>query len=138
MKKISFTVICAVFIVMIFASNASATEQQEQLFKVPEEWAESEEMQAQWQQILANYREYLPFSDQDHWLDSVQDGSVFSIKYWFSGIIKFFVDEWIVNGKLLGMLIFLTLLSVFLKLLIGSFENKTVSKVSYLVILVFY
>ncbi|WP_017187550.1 stage III sporulation protein AE [Alkalibacillus haloalkaliphilus] len=38
------------------------------------------------------------------------------------------------NGKTLGMLIFLTLLSVFLKVLIHSFENQSVAKVSYLVI----
>ncbi|MGP4072451.1 stage III sporulation protein AE [Piscibacillus sp. B03] len=132
MKKLGYVTICAIFIVLFSESSVLAND--ERLFEMPKEWTESEEMQAQWQQVLANYREYLPFSSQDHWLDSVQDGSVFTFKYWFSGILKFFIDEWIVNGKLLGMLIFLTLLSVFLKLLIGSFENKTVSNVSYLVI----
>ncbi|SEP73307.1 stage III sporulation protein AE [Piscibacillus halophilus] len=133
MKKIVLACTVAILIVSQMDVMIQATERN-QLFEVPTEWAESEEMQAQWQQILANYREYLPFSSQDHWLDSVQDGSVFTLKYWLSGILSFFVNEWIVNGKLLGMLIFLTLLSVFLKLLIGSFENETVSKVSYLVI----
>ncbi|WP_277673433.1 stage III sporulation protein AE [Piscibacillus halophilus] len=133
MKKIVLACTVAILIVSQMDVMIQATER-DQLFEVPTEWAESEEMQAQWQQILANYREYLPFSSQDHWLDSVQDGSVFTLKYWLSGILSFFVNEWIVNGKLLGMLIFLTLLSVFLKLLIGSFENETVSKVSYLVI----
>ncbi|TFB23836.1 stage III sporulation protein AE [Filobacillus milosensis] len=106
----------------------------EQLFNIPNEWTESEEMQAQWQQILMKYREYLPVSSNDHWLDAVREGSIFSINDWLTGIMNFFIHEWIVNGKLLGMLIFLTLLSVFLKLLIGSFENESVSKVSYLVI----
>ncbi|GEL77364.1 stage III sporulation protein AE [Tenuibacillus multivorans] len=133
LKKIFISIIFFSILLNLNFIESNATTN-DQLFEAPKEWVESEEMQAQWQQILSRYREYLPVSSDDHWLDSVRDGSIFSLKNWISGIMNFFIDEWIVNGKLLGMLIFLTLLSVFLKLLIGSFENESVSKVSYLVI----
>ncbi|RPF55659.1 stage III sporulation protein AE [Aquisalibacillus elongatus] len=132
MKK--FLVSLLIFIAVFSIVEPIYATERDQLFEVPEEWSESEEMQAQWQEILANYQEYLPFSTRDHWLDAVKDGSVFSIQDWLNGFLMFFIHEWIANGKLLGMLIFLTLLSVFLKVLIGSFENQSVSKVSYLVI----
>lgn len=58
----------------------------------------------------------------------------FPIKDWFNGFLLFFLEEWRTNGKLIGMLFLLSLLSVFLKILVGSFENSSVSKISYLVI----
>ncbi|WP_188206131.1 stage III sporulation protein AE [Alkalibacillus aidingensis] len=99
-----------------------------------EQILESDEIEEQWQSLLAEYREYMPLNQTDNWRDIIDDGSIFSPSDWMHGLTAFFLDEWLTNGKTLGMLIFLTLLSVLLKVLIHSFENQSVAKVSYFVI----
>ncbi|MDQ0350989.1 stage III sporulation protein AE [Alkalibacillus filiformis] len=115
-------------------THAEETPEDEQLQEELNELFESEDLERQWQGLLNEYRDFMPLDQTDSWRDIISDGSIFSPSDWLSGITAFFLNEWVVNGKTLGMLIFLTLLSVFLKVLIHSFENQSVAKVSYLVI----
>ncbi|MGM8214084.1 stage III sporulation protein AE [Bacillaceae bacterium W0354] len=130
MKKWALT---SLFLMIIIISPMSI-HAEEIWTNVTDDWLDDDEVAKQWDEILSSYRDYLPISKDKHWLDAVREGSIFSPKDWIRGITDFFIHEWIVNGRLLGMLIFLTLLSVFLRLLINSFENESVSKVSYIVI----
>jgi len=50
------------------------------------------------------------------------------------GLVKFSFHELIANGKLLGSLIMLTVLSMFLQSLQNAFESGTISKVAYAVV----
>lgn len=50
--------------------------------------------------------------------------------------MKFVFHEFIVNGKLLGSLILLTIFSMFLQSLQNSFENSTISKVAYSIVFI--
>lgn len=130
MKKWVFQIGILLFIFL----NPIIANAENSLLDISEQWLNDEDLQVEWKKVISSYREYLPISEDRHWLDAVRDGSVFSIKSWLRGITDFFIHEWIVNGKLIGMLIFLSLLSVFLRLLINSFENESVSKASYVVI----
>ncbi len=118
----------------VFIPVYTTAEGQQTDLELNEQWIDTGEMQVYWQDALRQYREFIPFSAEEHWLDAVKDGSIFSIKDWVNGFLLFFLEEWRTNGKLIGMLFLLSLLSVFLKILVGSFENSSVSKISYLVI----
>ncbi|PKR78963.1 stage III sporulation protein AE [Halalkalibacillus sediminis] len=130
-KKLTITVL--LFIYFFSPSSVLAVSE-----SIPDElqnrWLDSGEIEDQWRHELSDYREYLPFAADEHWLDPIKDGSVFSLKNWLDGISRFFIDEWMQNGRLIALLIFLTLLSVFLKVLVNSFENQSVSQISYFVI----
>lgn len=58
----------------------------------------------------------------------------FSFKEWGKGILKFLFHEFVVNGKLLGSLILLTIFSMFLQSMQNAFENSTISKVAYSIV----
>src|SRR5699024_6738419 len=57
-----------------------------------------------------------------------------SIKNIFSGIVKFLFYELILNGKLLGTLLMLTLFSTILQTIHSAFENSAISKIAYFVV----
>ncbi|MFC0014786.1 MULTISPECIES: stage III sporulation protein AE [Allobacillus] len=129
---VAFSVV--VIMLFVFIPVYTTAEGQQTDLELNEQWIDTGEMQVYWQDALRQYREFIPFSAEEHWLDAVKDGSIFSIKDWVNGFLLFFLEEWRTNGKLIGMLFLLSLLSVFLKILVGSFENSSVSKISYLVI----
>lgn len=56
------------------------------------------------------------------------------LKGWFLGFLKFVFHELVVNGKLLGMLILLTVFSMFLQSLQNAFEQSSISKVAYSIV----
>ncbi len=130
--------IIAISVVILFftfqGSLSAQTVNQPEGLEINEEWIDTEEIQVYWQDALREYRDFIPLSPDEHWLDAVKDGSIFSLKDWLNGFLLFFLEEWQTNGKLIGMLFLLALMSVFLKILVGSFENGAVSKISYLVI----
>ncbi len=135
MMKKSVVSFLLLVIILLSPVVVTANDVEEETFEsLSEEWLDDERVARAWQDIMTTYEDYLPFSNNSNWYDVVRDGSIFSIKDWMRGILHFFIHEWIINGRLLGILIFLTLLSVFIRVLIQSFESENVSKVSYLVI----
>lgn len=135
MMKKSVVSFLLLVIILLSPVVVTANDVEEETFEsLSEEWLDDERVARAWQDIMTTYEDYLSFSNNSNWYDVVRDGSIFSFKDWMRGILHFFIHEWIINGRLLGILIFLTLLSVFIRVLIQSFESENVSKVSYLVI----
>lgn len=87
-----------------------------------------------WEEIKDEYGGFLPESQKGSLYDFIKGEKEFSLKEWSSGLLKYIFHEFIVNGKLLGTLIMLTIFSMFLQLLQNSFENTTVSKVAYSIV----
>jgi stage III sporulation protein AE len=87
-----------------------------------------------WEDILNKYDGYLPESQKGSLYDFISGEKEFSMKQWFRGILNFAFHEFIVNGKLLGSLILLTVFSMFLQALQNSFEKSTISKVAYSIV----
>lgn len=93
-----------------------------------------DEMKVFWEKITTEYGGFLPESQKGSLYDFIKGDKQFSLKEWTNGIIKFIFHEFVVNGKLLGTLILLTVFSMFLQTLQNSFEKSTVSKVAYAIV----
>ncbi|MBT2693411.1 stage III sporulation protein AE [Bacillus sp. ISL-55] len=93
-----------------------------------------DELKAFWEDIINKYDGYLPESQKGSLYDFISGEKKFSLKEWFKGILNFAFHEFIVNGKLLGSLILLTVFSMFLQALQNSFEKSTISKVAYSIV----
>ncbi|MBS4199632.1 stage III sporulation protein AE [Bacillus sp. FJAT-49732] len=93
-----------------------------------------DELSGHWEKILHEYGGYLPESKRGTLLDFVKGDKSFSFSNWFNGIVSFILQEIILNIKLLGSLLLLTILSVFLQSLHQAFEQGAVSKVAYSII----
>lgn len=93
-----------------------------------------DELKGFWEKISNDYGGFLPESQKGSLYEFLKGEKSFSFKEWVSGFIKFIFHEFIVNGKLLGSLILLTVFSMFLQSLQNSFEKSTVSKVAYAIV----
>lgn len=93
-----------------------------------------EEIKVYWEGIMDEYGGYLPESQKGTFMEFVKGDKSFSLKEWLKGFVKYLFYELLVNGKLLGSLILLTIFSMFLQTLQNAFEQKTVSKIAYSVV----
>ena len=87
-----------------------------------------------WEDIMDEYGGFLPESQKGSLYDFIKGEKEFSLKEWGSGIFKFVFHELIANGRLLGTLVLLTVLSMFLQSLQNAFESGTISKMAYAVV----
>lgn len=93
-----------------------------------------DELKGFWEKISEEYGGFLPESQKGSLYEFLKGEKSFSFQEWTSGFIKFIFHEFIVNGKLLGSLILLTVFSMFLQSLQNSFEKSTVSKAAYAIV----
>jgi stage III sporulation protein AE len=93
-----------------------------------------DELTGFWEDIMDEYGGFLPESQKGSLYDFIKGDKEFSLKEWLSGILKFVFHELIANGRLLGSLVLLTVLSMFLQSLQNAFESGTISKVAYAVV----
>ncbi|WP_407642043.1 stage III sporulation protein AE [Cytobacillus massiliigabonensis] len=93
-----------------------------------------DELKGFWEKISNEYGGFLPESQKGSLYEFLKGEKSFSFQEWVSGFIKFIFHEFIVNGKLLGSLILLTVFSMFLQSLQNSFEKSTVSKAAYAIV----
>ena len=93
-----------------------------------------EEIKVYWDDIVTKYGGFLPESQKGSLMDFVSGEKQFSFNEWFKGIAKFVFHELLVNGKLLGSLILLTIFSMFLQSLQNAFEQSSISKVAYAIV----
>ncbi|WP_084783336.1 stage III sporulation protein AE [Bacillus dakarensis] len=129
------------FYFLLIPSVQAITEDQENESIDPSRLVETQldaldldELKIYWENILNEYGGFLPESQKGSLYDFVKGEKEFSLKEWFSGFTKYMFHEFLVNGKLLGTLIMLTVFSMFLQTLQNSFETSTVSKVAYAIV----
>lgn len=133
-------VISAFFFLLSVSGQASAEENTEEgldpsrLVDSQLEALNLDELKKYWEDILQEYGGFLPESQKGSLYDFIKGDKQFSLKEWFSGFLKYMFHEFIVNGKLLGTLIMLTIFSMFLQTLQNSFEKSTVSKAAYAIV----
>ncbi|OIJ16868.1 stage III sporulation protein AE [Anaerobacillus alkalilacustris] len=89
-----------------------------------------EEIREYWEEIVNEYGGFLPENQKGSFMEFVRGEKEFSLKEWLFGFVRYFFHEIIVNGKLLGTLILLTVFSMILQTLQTAFEKNTVSKVA--------
>ncbi|ELK46256.1 stage III sporulation protein AE [Bacillus sp. SB49] len=93
-----------------------------------------DELEQNWLDVQRQYGEYLPAFNGENFRDFIDKESTIEASKWYSGILKFFFQELMVNGKLLATLLFLTLFSTLLRSIQSAFENSVVSRIAYMVI----
>lgn len=93
-----------------------------------------DEIKVYWNDIVTKYGGFLPESQKGSFVDFISGEKQFSFNEWFKGILKFIFHELLVNGKLLGSLILLTIFSMFLQSLQNAFEQSSISKVAYAIV----
>jgi stage III sporulation protein AE len=95
------------------------------------EMLQLDEIRSYWEEISTEYGGFLPESQKGSFLEFVKGDKHFSFKEWGIGLVRYLLHELIVNGKLLGTLILLTVFCMILQSLQNAFEQHTISKVAY-------
>jgi stage III sporulation protein AE len=93
-----------------------------------------DEIQSYWETVVNQYHGFLPESQHMTFLDFLKSDKQGLFKEWILGGLSYIFHELIVNGKLLGTLILLTVLSMILQSIQNAFEHRTVSKVAYVIV----
>ncbi|MBD3108100.1 stage III sporulation protein AE [Bacillus sp. AGMB 02131] len=117
-------------------SNLEENETTDELIDSSLERINLDEMKQFWNQIMDEYGGFLPEGQKGSLIDFIKGDESFSLKGWLSGFLKFAFHELLANGKLLGMLILLTIFSMFLQSLQNAFENSSVSKIAYSIVFI--
>lgn len=127
MKK--FILLSLFFVILIYKPHVT--------FAAPlnPQSVDTSQIEGFWNHISSEYEEYLPDIQTGNLSDYISGKQIFSPKELGIGLLQFAFQELLVNGKLLGMLILLTVFSAFLQTLQASFEKSTVSKVANAIVL---
>lgn len=87
-----------------------------------------------WEELIHDYGGFIPELKKTTLKDFLKDNGSISVKNVINGLLKYLGYELILNGKLLGSLLMLTLFSVVLQTMHTAFENSAISKVAYFVV----
>lgn len=87
-----------------------------------------------WDNLQTSYGSYLPDLEKTSVYDYIVNQENFSIEAFFQAFIQYFFHELILNGKLLGSLLMLTLFSAVLQTMHTAFENGSVGKIAYFIV----
>lgn len=128
----------ALLIPVYFLLHESPVQAREEV--TPEEWSDkqfasmnTEQIDTYWSRVVDEYGGFLPETRSD-FKSFVQSDKQGFIRTMFEGLLHFFLNELIVSSKLLGTLIMLTIFSTLLQAIQSAFENKSVSRVAYIVV----
>lgn len=93
-----------------------------------------DEVKDYWEAIVDEYGGFLPEHQKGSFMEFVRGEKQISVKDWLIGLLRYFLHEVIVNGKLLGTLVLLAIFSMILQSLQNAFENNAVSKIAYAIV----
>ncbi len=93
-----------------------------------------ESIEGHWEHLTNTYGVYMDDLNGLTLIDLIKDKPSISFKHVISGVVEFLLYEIIASGKMLSMLILLTLFSVVLQTMHSAFEESMVSKIAYFVV----
>lgn len=114
--------------------NMNQEKATEELLEHGLEQVNIDELKVFWDTIMDEYGEFLPEAQKGSLMEFVSGDKEFSFSGWFAGFGKYMFHELLHNSKLLGMLILLTIFSMFLQSLQNAFEQSSISKVAYSIV----
>ncbi|GEN32828.1 stage III sporulation protein AE [Aneurinibacillus danicus] len=109
----------------------SASAPQDAIVKGQLERLDTKEVEAFWQKVLDKYGGYLPESEGKSLFEMMTGEKAFSFSGVMKGLGSFLFHEMIINGKLLGAILIITVFAMVLETLQTAFEKNTVSTVAY-------
>lgn len=129
-------VLCLFFFLMVFGQAIVYAEEQTDapVEEVILEDISFDGMQRYWNALVDEYGGYIPELEKTSLFDFIKGNEQFSVKNALTGGLKYLLHEVILNGKLLGSLLLLTLFSVLLQTMHTAFEQTTVSKIAYFIV----
>lgn len=92
------------------------------------------EIQTYWTKLTEEYQGYLPEIEKQTIYEFIKNKNKFTLKEVVPALADYFFHELILNTKLLGQLLILTLFSVLLQTIHSSFEKSSVSKIAYFIV----
>ena len=91
----------------------------------------TDEVEHYWDTLMRQYGGWFPNGNPSFQDALMPGGDGFSLANVANGLLQFMLHEVVVNGKLLAMIVILTVFSIVLETLQTAFEKTTVSKVAY-------
>lgn len=91
-------------------------------------------VQNYWNELVDEYGGFLPELQKTGIYEFIKNKGSFSLKNTIIGFVEYLFQELILNGKLLGLLLMLTLFSILLQTMHTAFERSAVSKIAYFVV----
>lgn len=134
------------FIYLLFPLKTSALEDEEEMpdnaatkEDIQEEMVDQlslEEVNAFWLQFQNEYGEFFTDVPNKNLAEMIKDNEAISFKSIIKGLGAYLFYEIIVNAKLLGTLLMLTLFSIILQAISAAFEKSSVSQVAYFIVFI--
>lgn len=93
-----------------------------------------DEIEHFWDHLTKEYSGFLPELKKKSLVEIIKSYGDISLHNIFIGIVQYLFHELVQNGKLLGVLMMLTLFSTILQTMHSVFEGTTVSKVAYFIV----
>lgn len=87
-----------------------------------------------WEDLMKTYGRYMEDMENRTLFDLIKERESLSFKHMISGVVEFLFAEIIASGKVLSMLILLTLFSVVLQTMHTAFDKSMVSKIAYFIV----
>lgn len=138
MKNIKFHFLfLIIFLLICFPLKSNAEDEELDEFEIDDALIDAislDEITKFWNDISRNYGEYIPNLTEKNLAELMKENNSISLKSSLTGIVKFLLYEVIANGKLLGMLMIMTIFSVILQSMHAAFEKSVVSKIAYFVV----
>ncbi|WP_240503495.1 stage III sporulation protein AE [Natranaerobius trueperi] len=137
MKKLVVILLLLIYLIIpstVYGEEITDEKLDEDLNEILDQ-PEIKEMEKQWNQLNQEMDAYIPdltFRDL-FYLIRGDDGDI-SLAQLFSGLLRFFLHEVVVNFQLLGKVILLTVVAVLLTTLQNAFANENVAKLAHTVI----
>lgn len=119
-------------VLLTFPQDLAFAEIQDSVVQSQVERLDLSQVETFWKDLMKDYKGYLPGSEHQGIVTLImnQEGE-FSLKNLLYGFLKFFFHEIVVNGKLLGTIIILTVFAMILETMQNAFEKNAVSKTAY-------
>lgn len=135
-----FHLILLTVVILTFSADFAHANVSDSVVQTQVERLDLSNVEQFWKDLMTNYKGYLPGSEQQGIVSLMMSQDGFSIKQVFVGLLKYLFHELLVNGKLLGMIIIITVFATILETMQNAFEKNTVSKtayaISYLVLII--
>ncbi len=120
------------FLVLICNGNFVYAGPNEEIMQKQLDYLDTSPIDQYWQKLNQEYREYLPDTNTPSLVQMIfsKESGKFNLTNVISGFFKFILHEIIVNGKLLGTIILLTIFASILENFQNSFDKSSISKVA--------
>lgn len=134
-KRLSW-VLLAIILVFSFTPTIAKANETPQQTLVDQQLSQlnTDDIKAYWEKVVTDYNGFLPEIQKSDFMSFLKSDKSGFLQHWFQGIVRYLFHQLIVNGKLLGTLIMLTVFSMILQSIQNAFEYRTVSKVAYAVV----